>query len=383
MSAAHPFRPWVIAAAVVAVVLWLVLSLQTVLTPFVIAGILAYILNPLVEKLRARGLSRPLAAMSVMVITLLLLGLLLIIIVPMFVTQFENLAEKLPQFLHWLQNKALPWVNARLNTDIELNSGYLMPWLQEHMGSLREAASKAMPALMRQGSSFLVMATNFMLLPFLLYYFLLDWVRWTHGIKVLVPRRVLPVYNRITANMDRVLGEFLRGQITVMLVMGLIYGLGLMLVGLDSGFAIGMVAGLLVFIPYLGAFTGLLLATVAAVLQFDSWTGLLLVWSVFAVGQFLESFFITPKIVGDRIGLSPFWVIFALMAFGQLLGFVGMLLALPLAAMTLVLLREGADWYLGSPYYLALPQEDIPPPEAEAEAEENRIVLPHEPPHEP
>ena len=226
------------------------------------------------------------------------------------------------------------------------------------------------------------MATNFMLLPFLLYYFLLDWVRWTHGIKVLVPRRVLPVYNRITSNMDRVLGEFLRGQITVMLVMGLIYGLGLMLVGLDSGFAIGMVAGILVFIPYLGAFTGLLLATVAAVLQFDSWTGLLLVWSVFAVGQFLESFFITPKIVGDRIGLSPFWVIFALMAFGQLLGFVGMLLALPLAAMTLVLLREGADWYLASPYYLALPETEPPPlPETEV-IEESRIVLPDDPPHE-
>ena len=214
-----------------------------------------------------------------------------------------------------------------------------------------------------------------LLLPFLLYYFLLDWVRWTHGIKVMMPRRILPTYNRIAAEMDKVLGEFLRGQITVMLVMGLLYGLGLMLVGLDSGFAIGMVAGLLVFIPYLGAFIGLLLATVAAVLQFDSWTGLLLVWAVFGIGQFLESFFITPKIVGDRIGLSPFWVIFALLAFGQLLGFVGMLLALPLAAITLVLLREGGNAYLASGYYLQTPEGNaVPPPPAP----ESVIVLPNE-----
>ena len=151
--------------------------------------------------------------------------------------------------------------------------------------------------------------------------------------------------------MDEVLGEFLRGQLMVMLIMGLVYGVGLMLVGLDSGFAIGMIAGILVFIPYLGAFTGLLLATVAALLQFSTWHGLIMVWVVFAIGQFLESFIVTPKIVGDRIGLSPFWVIFSLMAFGQLMGFVGMLAGLPLAAVTLVLLREGANAYFHSRFY--------------------------------
>ena len=137
----------------------------------------------------------------------------------------------------------------------------------------------------------------------------------------------------------------------VMLIMGMLYGTGLMLTGLDSGFAIGMVAGILVFVPYLGAFTGLLLATLAAVLQFNTWGGLLAVWGVFAVGQLLESFLITPKIVGDRIGLSPFWVIFSLMAFGQLFGFVGMLIALPLAAICLVLIQEGKQFYLNSHFY--------------------------------
>ena len=137
----------------------------------------------------------------------------------------------------------------------------------------------------------------------------------------------------------------------VMLIMGVIYGTGLMLTGLDSGFAIGMIAGILVFVPYLGAFTGLLLATVAALLQFGSWQGLFTVWTVFAVGQLLESFLITPKIVGDRIGLSPFWVIFSLMAFGQLMGFTGMLIGLPLAAICLVLLRESSQVYFASNFY--------------------------------
>lgn len=264
------WAPWLIGLAVATLVVWLVSALQSVLTPFVVAGILAYILNPLVEKLRHRGVSRPVAAMLVMLFALALLALLLLIIVPMLINQFENLSAKLPQFVLWLQTRALPWINQMLGLNIELNADSAALWVQQHMGSLREALSKAMPTLMRQSSSILVMFSNLLLLPFLLYYFLLDWVRWTHGIKVMMPRRILPTYNRIAAEMDKVLGEFLRGQITVMLVMGLLYGLGLMLVGLDSGFAIGMVAGLLVFIPYLGAFIGLLLATVAAVLQFDS-----------------------------------------------------------------------------------------------------------------
>ena len=204
---------------------------------------------------------------------------------------------------------------------------------------------------MRQSGNVISGMSNLILLPLLLYYFLLDWKRWSYGISALVPRRFIDTYTRITSNMDEVLGEFLRGQLMVMLIMGLVYGVGLMLVGLDSGFAIGMIAGILVFIPYLGAFTGLLLATVAALLQFGTWNGLIMVWVVFAIGQFLESFIVTPKIVGDRIGLSPFWVIFSLMAFGQLMGFVGMLAGLPLAAVTLVLLREGVNAYFHSRFY--------------------------------
>ena len=340
--------PWVVGLALLVAVVFLIVQMRDVLSPFVVAAVLAYILNPLVEKLCRHGVRRGAAAMLVMVFTLLLLVLLLLIVVPMLVQQFGSLLGKMPELANFVQNKALPLANRLLGTHWALDEQSLSNWLSSHLGSVQTGLSKALPALLEQGGSLVSSLGTLAVLPFLLYYFLLDWSRWTEGIKTMIPRRYLAAYTRIGGNMDTVLGEFLRGQLTVMLIMGLLYGLGLMLTGLESGFAIGMVAGLLVFVPYLGAFTGLLLATMAALLQFGTWQGLITVWAVFAVGQFLESFFITPKIVGDRIGLSPFWVIFALMAFGSLLGFVGMLLALPLAAVTLVLLREGVTAYMDS-----------------------------------
>lgn len=343
--------PWVVGLALLAAVVFLIVQMRDVLSPFVVAAVLAYILNPLVEKLSRHGVWRGAAAMLVMVFTLLLLVLLLLIVVPMLVQQFGSLLGKMPELANFVQNKALPLANRLLGTHWALDEQSLSNWLSSHLGSVKTGLSKALPALLEQGGSLVSSLGNLAVLPFLLYYFLLDWSRWTEGIKTMIPRRYLAAYTRIGGNMDTVLGEFLRGQLTVMLIMGLLYGLGLMLTGLESGFAIGMVAGILVFVPYLGAFTGLLLATMAALLQFGTWQGLITVWAVFAVGQFLESFFITPKIVGDRIGLSPFWVIFALMAFGSLLGFVGMLLALPLAAVTLVLLREGVAAYMDSGFY--------------------------------
>ena len=343
--------PWLPCAVFFIAVSWLVLALSDILTPFIVAAVLAYILNPLVEKLRDKGMSRGPASMLVMMFALLVLLALLLILIPMLLTQFQNLAGRLPQLIDFVQNKALPWLNSHFGAHIPLNKETLLSWLQSHTGTLQNTASKIAPALVAQGGALASGLSNLALLPLLLYYFLYDWQRWSHGIRALMPRRFIDAYTRIGGEIDEVLGEFLRGQLMVMLIMGTLYGTGLMLTGLESGFAIGMVAGILVFVPYLGAFTGLLLATLAALLQFGSWHGLVSVWAVFAVGQFLESFLITPKIVGDKIGLSPFWVIFSLMAFGQLLGFVGMLVALPLAAVCLVLLQEGKQAYVSSSFY--------------------------------
>lgn len=344
-------KPWWIMALVAAVFGWLVYLLGDVLTPFVVAAVLAYVLDPLVEWLERRHFGRSAASMLVMVSALLLLLALMLVLVPMLVSQFVRLAARLPQLVGFVQGTVLPWLNDLAGDYVEIDQASIVAWLQSHAGELSNTLKSWAPALVRQGGNVISGVGNMLILPLLLYYFLLDWKRWSEGIRALVPRRFLDTYTRISGNMDEVLGEFLRGQLLVMLIMGFVYGLGLMAVGLDSGFAIGMIAGILVFVPYLGAFTGLLLATVAALLQFGSWHGLLMVWGVFALGQLLESFVVTPKIVGDRIGLSPFWVIFSLMAFGQLMGFVGMLAGLPLAAVTLVLLREGAQAYFRSDFY--------------------------------
>lgn len=344
-------KPWMVMLLAFAILVFLLYALGNILTPFLVSAVLAYILDPLVNKLQRKKMKRGLASMLVMVLALGILMALMLIIVPMLFNQFNNLLTRLPQIIHFMQTTLLPWISKMAGHYVRIDEKTIVVWLQTHADQMTLTLQKWAPTLMQQGGNFVMGVSNLLLLPFLLYYFLLDWKRWSAGIRKMMPRRYLEAYDRITSNMDRVLGEFLRGQLMVMLIMGLVYGTGLMLTGLDSGFAIGMIAGILVFVPYLGAFTGLLLATLAALLQFGSWHGLIMVWGVFAVGQFLESFFVTPKIVGDRIGLSPFWVIFSLMAFGQIMGFVGMLIGLPLAAVTLVLIREGVEAYFSSRFY--------------------------------
>lgn len=355
--------PWIVGGLVLILSISLFIGLKPILMPFAAAGVLAYILNPLVEKLCRYKLPRTVAAMMVMCLGLSVMIILLLIVVPMLINLVDNMYEKLPEIINWIHLTFLPWLNQTFHINIRWDADYMMrtvtQWIKSEDVNIKDTASKVLPVVWQQGSSLIEWVTNLMLLPFLLYYFLLDWSRWTVGITNMIPRRMLPTYQRIIGNMDTILGQFLRGELLVMIIMGLVYGLGLTLVGLQSGFAIGMVAGLLVFIPYLGAFTGLLLATLAALLQFHGWPGLLMVWGVFAFGQFLESFFVTPKIVGDRIGLSPFWVIFSLMAFGQLLGFVGMLLALPLAAICMVLIKEGTQAYKNSSYFRQQPENAI------------------------
>ncbi|ULJ64939.1 AI-2E family transporter [Wielerella bovis] len=343
--------PWLAGFLLITFLVLFFRYLGGILTPFIIAAVLAYILNPLVCKLEARHIKRGRASMWVMLLALFVIVSLLLVIVPMLIGQFQIIVRRIPELVDYTQTHALPWFNAKFGEYITLNSETVITWLRNNAQSIQQSLQKAMPILMQQSGAVAAGISNIILLPLLLYYFLLDWSRWEEGIRTLVPRRYLATYTRVTTEMDTVLGEFLRGQLLVMMIMGIFYGTGLMFIGLESGFAIGMVAGILVFIPYLGAFTGLLLATLAAILQFGSWGGLLAVWTVFLIGQLLESFLITPKIVGDRIGLSPFWVIFALMAFGQLLGFVGMLVALPLAAICLVLIHEGKNVYLNSKFY--------------------------------
>ena len=184
-----------------------------------------------------------------------------------------------------------------------------------------------------------------------MFYLLRDWNECLARVDDLIPRHLHSKVKEIVIEVDRVLAEFLRGQISVMLLMSVYYVLVLWLVGLEFALPIGIVAGMLVFVPYLGMITGLILATLAAVMQFTEFSNVVLVWAVFGAGQLLEGMAVTPWLVGKRVGLHPLAVIFALLAFGQLFGFFGLLLALPLAAILLVALRYGKAWYLSSTMY--------------------------------
>ena len=353
----NPYVHWIIGSLVFLVVMVLLYSLRTILTPFIAAAILAYILNPLVNKLTSAKIGRGLAAVLVTLLAIAIVVGLILFIIPMMVQQAEAAWQRVPDMVNYVQHQLIPWINQTFHTHLSLNGQVITQYVAQNSEEIRSGLSKLMPFLANKGTSLMLMAANLFLLPILLYYFLADWPRWAEGTRRLIPRRYLEQVLRIGGEIDKTLSEYLRGQLLVMIIVGLIYGGGLALVGLDSGFAIGMLAGMLVVIPYLGAFIGMLLATLAALLQFGTLGGLASVWSVFLVGQMLESYVITPRLVGERIGLSALWVIFALMAFGQLLGFVGMLLALPMAAICLVLLRELTQHYFNSPYYQRHNQE--------------------------
>ena len=353
----NPYVHWIIGSLIFLAVVFLVYNLRTILTPFIAAAILAYILNPLVNKLTRGKIGRGLSAILVTLFAISIVVSLILFIIPMMVQQAEAAWQRLPDMVNYVQHRLLPWINQTFHTHLSLNGQVVTQYVSQNSEEIRSGLSKVMPFLANKSTSLILMAANLFLLPILLYYFLVDWPRWADGTRRLIPRRYLEQVLRIGGEIDQTLSEYLRGQLMVMIIVGLIYGGGLALVGLDSGFAIGMLAGMLVVIPYLGAFIGLLLATLAALLQFGTLGGLISVWAVFLVGQTLESYVITPRLVGERIGLSPLWVIFALMAFGQLMGFVGMLLALPMAAICLVLLRELTQHYFNSPYYQRHNQE--------------------------
>ena len=341
--------------AVAAGVTWLVWMLAPILTPFVLGALLGWLGDPLVDRLQRRGHSRNLAVAVVFGLMVLVLVLALLILVPMLERQVSTLVQAGPQYRDWFLQTALPWLEARSGLDLLgwLDSGRLAEWIRTHWQQAGGVASAVFGYLSRSGMALVAMIANIVLLPILTFYFLRDWDLMVERVASLVPRDHIGTVSRLARESNEVLGAFLRGQIVVMIALGTIYAVGLQLVGLKLGLLIGMIAGLISFIPYLGATTGVVLAVVAALVQaqgFDLQL-LLLVGVVFTVGQMLESYVLTPRIVGDKIGLHPMAVIFAIMAGGQLFGFLGMLMALPVAAVANVLLRFAKERYRQSDLY--------------------------------
>jgi predicted PurR-regulated permease PerM len=348
MSDTHKWQ--LLALTVLAgVLLWL---LAPVLTPFAVAALLAYLGDPLVDRLERWKLSRTGAVCIVFsLMTVAIVGVILLLI-PMLERQIGAFIEQLPRYIDWVQARVLPWIEANTGVDVEaFDPARLTEMLRANWKSAGGVAATVLGSLSKSGLVLLGWIANLLLIPVVAFYFLRDWDVLVARVRELLPRAVEPTVSRLAHESDGVLGAFLRGQLSVMLALGTVYSIGLWLVGVDLALLIGMLAGLVSFVPYLGVFVGAAIGIVAALVQHGDWLHPLLVVAVFAVGQTLEGFVLTPWLVGDRIGLHPVAVIFAIMAGGQLFGFLGVLLALPVAAVAMVLLRYAHQRYTASRLY--------------------------------
>jgi predicted PurR-regulated permease PerM len=356
--------------AIAAVIVWLLWLLAPVLMPFAIAAMMAYLGDPLADRLERLGMGRTLAVSIVFIVLVLLAAGALLLLVPLIVRQIENLVQNFPRYMEWGRDTALPWLQVKLHLDPQMfDSDRLMATIKEHLGSIGSVLGK----LSRSSVGVVMWLTNLVLIPVVAFYLLRDWDRLVAYIDRMLPRSVEPTIAYLARESDKVLGAFVRGQLLVMLALGIYYGVALTLIGLSVGPLIGMVAGLLSFVPYLGFITGFGASLIAALVLHGDWLHVLLVIGVFTVGQLLEGYVLVPRLVGEKIGLHPVAVIFAVLAGGYLFGFLGVLLALPAASVILVLLRYLGERYRQSELYTEEGPDD--PVIAEQEVTEVDVTI--------
>jgi len=349
MSTLFPVRfAWyALAAAAAGLLLYFI---APILTPFLLSAVLAYICLPPVDWI-ARKLPRWLAAAIVMALLVIGLAALALIVLPMVERQFVAFLQRMPEYLDWARARLLPWLSGTFGVELNLDMEHFRQAVADSLRTDSDFVKTLLPRITTGGMAIVGFFTTVLLMPVVLFYFLRDWHEIVRRIEDLIPRRLHPGARNIAVEIDRVLGEFLRGQLLVMLLMAAYYAAALWIAGLEYALPIGILSGLLVFVPYLGALVGLLLGTLAGFNQFDGVLGLAGVWIAFGVGQVLEGMVVTPWLVGNRIGLHPVAVIFALLVFGKLFGFFGVLLALPASAALLVALRHLRAHYVDSGLY--------------------------------
>ena len=340
---------WVAVLVVLIAALWL---LSDILMPFVAGMALAYLFDPLARRMVRLGVGRTAAALIIIALFVVAFVLLVILIVPLLGAELSAFIERIPGYVTRLQ---------ALVTDPN------RPWLSKIVGERLPDASKSASILVAQGANWLAafvaslwsggkaLISLFSLLvitPVVAFYLLCNWDRMIEAIDGAVPLPHRETVRGLAREMDQAIAAFMRGQAGVCLILGTFYAAGLMLVGLNFGFLIGFVAGLLGFIPYVGSLTGLLVAVAVAVAQFwPEWMPIVVVAGIFIVGQALEGNVLMPKLVGEKVGLHPVWLMFSLLAFGYLFGFAWLMVAVPLAAAVGVLVRFALRQYLASPFY--------------------------------
>lgn len=338
-------------AALAALILFLYVF-SDILLPFVAGMALAYALDPIADWLEHCGLNRLCATLAILALLLLVLALVLALLVPVLIREFADFVENLPSFVDKLQSL----VSSALHSPL---SDYLGIDLNDIGGSLAGATSevagwlaKVVASLWTGGRAVLNIVSLLVITPIVAVYMLYDWDRLVAQIDSLLPRNHVNEIRQIARDIDRAIAGFVRGQGLVSLIMAAFYSTALVLVGLNFGFLIGLVTGLLGFVPFVGAFIGFVVSLAVALAQFwPDWLWIALTLSIFVIGQLIENNFLQPRLIGQNIGLHPVWVIFALLAFGYLFNFVGVLLAIPTAAAVGVLVRYGLKRYRESPIY--------------------------------
>lgn len=340
---------WISAGLGLLILLWL---LTPILLPFVLGAALAYLGDPIVDRLEAWRLSRTNGV--IIVFTAITLGSLLVmaLLVPLLQQQLQVFLQRIPEYLQWTQDVLLPAVGVDIPEGGRVNAESLRALVQENWEQAGSIVRELLLHATRSTGTLLTLVVNVLMVPVVTFYLLRDWDRLVAWVDTMVPRTMVGKVREIAAETDTVLAAFLRGQLSVMAALALIYTVGLWLAGLDLALLIGIGAGIVSFVPYLGLFVGLTAAVIAMLFQEQALLPVVWVLLVFGIGQILETAVLTPLLVGDRIGLHPVAVIFAILAGGQLFGFVGVLLALPASAGIAVLLRHTKQRWLQSPVYV-------------------------------
>ena len=347
-SLLRDYGGWIALLAGLLALLWL---LAPILTPFLIAAVLAYIGDPLVDRMERRGLSRTVGVCVLFALASTVLVLGLVLIVPLLQEQLLSLVDNLPAWALWIEQVAMPKLGLAMPRGYQLDVDSLRKFIASHWDGAGDVASIVAGYLGRSTPALLGFLANVFLVPIVAFYLLRDWDRMVQRIGALIPRRQLARGTALARETDEVLGALIRGQLLVMLALAFIYSAGLWLIGLKTALLIGVVSGLVSFVPYLGFAGGIVAATIAMLAQEHALLPVVWVVLVFWVGQMLEGGVLTPMLVGDRIGLHPVAVIFAIMAGGQLFGLVGIVMALPAAAVLAVMLRHALQHWTDSHAY--------------------------------
>lgn len=355
---------WLTVLAVVLVASWL---LSSVLLPFVAGLALAYFLNPVTARLEKWGVNRLVGSLMAIALTLLVGIMLMLLVVPIFGAQLAAFIQRLPEYIGKLQNM----LTGQQETAAWLRDlvGDRLPSIQQGLNELVSQGATYILTLIQSlwtgGQALISLFSLLVITPVVAFYILNDWDKMVAKVDSWLPVKNRKVIRGLARQMDRAIAGFVRGQSLVCVILGSFYAISLSMTGLNFGFVIGFVSGIITFIPYVGSLTGLVLAGGVAIVQFFPDYGMIaIVVGIFFFGQFIEGYILSPKLVGDSVGLHPVWLMFALLAFGYMLGFLGLLLAVPLAAAVGVLMRFAIDRYLDSPLYTGEEEpegEPLPP----------------------